>query len=114
MSKKLVEIAREMRAAVAAGGWRLVWLPKGLEIGLHRKEERFRLVVRREGVFPSEQEIEIVSQAFGAPVGTEPARRVVLDWSKGYKRSMYVVELGWTELQSVGRVGQVGQMAAAG
>ena len=78
------------------------------------QEERFLLKVRREGVYPSEREVEIVSQAFGVPVGTEPAQRIAKDWSKGYRRAMYVVELGWTELQSVGRVGQVGQMAAAG
>lgn len=115
MSKKLVEIAKEMRAAVGTRGSRVVWLPRGLEIVLFRNEERFLLKVRREGVYPSEREVEIVCQAFGVPVGTEPAQRIAQDWSKGYKRLMYTVELAWTELPVVSgqAAGVRGQAVAA-
>ena len=100
MSKKLAVIAQEMRAAVGAGGYRLIPLARGLQIGLHRREDRFRLVVRREGVFPSEQEVEIVRQAFGVPeecvaeVGSKteqhPVTKRTIRWQ--------VVELRWREL----------------
>lgn len=113
MSKKLAEIAAEMRAAVGSRGSRVVWLPRGLEIVLIRNEERFLVKVRREGVYPSEQEVEVVSRAFGVPVGTEPVRRTAQDWTKGYRRQMFVVELGWTELPAA-QSGGLRYMAAAG
>jgi hypothetical protein len=118
MKTKLQEIAAGMRQAVGSRGSRVVWLPRGLEIVLMRNEERFVLKVRREGVYPAEREVEIVSQAFGVPVGTEPAQRIAMDWSKGYRRAMYVVEMGWTELPAVdpstARCGAPLRMTAAG
>lgn len=113
--KKLAEIAAEMRVAVdgRATGWTEASLARGLYVAFGHRESRYRLVLRREGVYPSEQEVEIVCQAFGVPVGTEPAQRMSKDWSKGYKRLMYAIELRWTELPAAQSSG-LRYMAAAG
>ena len=117
MAKKLSEIAKEMRAAVDGRtvGWTEAPLARGLLIAFGHREGRYRLVLRREGVYPSEQEMAICCREFGVPLGTEPAQRIAKDWSKGYKRLMYTVELAWTELPVVSgqAAGVRGQAVAA-
>lgn len=77
MTAKLQAIADRMRAAVAAKpfGWVNHTLPGGLDLVLSHNGEKWRLALRREKVYPSEVEADILTRAFGVAEGTEPNRR---------------------------------------
>lgn len=100
-SGKLAEIATTMYSKVIdAGDWDRVKLSHGLDIILHRiSDEQWRLAMAREGVYPSDVEVELVRSAFDVPEEAEEShgekqythpktRRVI-----NYRR----VELTWQE-----------------
>jgi hypothetical protein len=102
MPKRITDIAAEMRADLADQPFsctRPVRLGGGLELLLHRNGPQYRLSLRREGVYPSEQEVGICAAAFGVAEGSEPGRRVQNDLLAGWKRQLHVVDLVWRELE---------------
>lgn len=117
MKTKLQEIATGMRRAVDQKPvcWTEHTLSGGLRVILSHNDERYVLSLRREGVFPSEQEIAILVREFGLPEGTEPRRRQLTE-NKGRTIRWFIVDLGWTELPASGTAtfGQVGRLVTAG
>jgi hypothetical protein len=97
---KLREIADRMRAEIEAApfGHTKQTLGGGLMLALFRNDVRWRLTLRRINVYPSDREVEICSCAFGAPLGTEPTRRL---WPERVSASRsvtwYCVDLMWRE-----------------
>lgn len=67
----LAEVARRMRAEVAAGGSILYALPRGLEVELAHDGPQWELRMRRLMMAPGETEVAICRQAFGAPEEAE-------------------------------------------
>ncbi len=116
MKTKLQEIAAGMRRAVEQKSvcWTEFTLSGGLRLILSRNDERFVLSLRREGVFPSEQEVAVLVREFGLPEGTEPRRRQLTE-NKGRSIRWFIVDLAWTEIPASGTAtfGQVGSYVAA-
>lgn len=73
---RLAAIATTMHRNVArAGAWDQVTLPNGLSIVLHRAtDQRWRLALAREGVYPSDVEAQVVRAAFAVPAAAEETR----------------------------------------
>lgn len=99
---KLPEIAGRMRAALVGrdSGWVQQDLGRGLAIVLSRDGDQYRLAMRREGVYPSIDEVAICSRVFGVPDGSEPVRvtpRKSKSPADGRTVVYYVVELHWRE-----------------
>lgn len=100
-SGKLTEIATTMYSKVIeAGDWDRVKLSHGLDIILHRVDElQWRLAVAREGVYPSDMEVEVVRTAFDVPEAAEEARSEKEYTHPKTKRTIYYrrVEVTWQE-----------------
>lgn len=75
-SGKLAAVAAMMYSKVIdPGDWDRLKLDHGLDIILHRLDEhQWRLAMAREGVYPSDMEVEIVRTAFDVPEAAEEAR----------------------------------------
>ena len=72
---QLAAIATEMYAHVLDGqAWHHRTLRNGLELVLQRKERQWRLALGRDGVMPSEVEVDVVRKAFDVPAAAEPVR----------------------------------------
>lgn len=108
MSSKLALIAEHLRTAVAPKpfGWVNHTLPGGLDLVLSHNGEKWRLALRREKVFPSELEANILTRAFGVAEGTEPKRRQYREVHPNTQRRIQwqIIEYNWieTEPQSIG------------
>lgn len=98
---KLKRIADEMRTRVSAApldkAWTMHTLPGGLDLIYSKAEEQRRLALRRAGVQPSDNEVDICADVFGVPPETPPARYVRKDKAAG--QTYHVVELVWRELE---------------
>ena len=71
----LVAIANDMRTHVERPGWAQQTLPRGLQVIFQRtNDNRLRLAMARETVYPSDVEVELVCAAFGVPEGAEVQR----------------------------------------
>ena len=103
---KLAAIAARMRAAVAAQpyGWTRYTLARGLDLVLSHRAEAWRLALRREEVYPSDQEAAILFRAFGVPEGTEPEKRKQSETHPSTQRRIEwrIVEFNWRETDSDG------------
>lgn len=97
---KLQQIAADMRMAVAKHetGWTAMQLPGGLEMVLSHQAEVWRLALRRERVYPSQTEEEILAQVFGVPEGTEVQRRSKKVPAQGRSVQWCVSEFIWREM----------------
>lgn len=73
---KLASIAAMMYSKVVdVGDWDRFKLVNGLDIILHRvTDTQWRLALAREGVYPSDVEVELLRTAFDAPEAAEEAR----------------------------------------
>ena len=111
---KLAEIADEMRAQLVAGpggspdpdgGQAAVHRPlvRGLQVVLARKGHQSRLALGREGVYPSDTEVEVCRRAFRVPAGAETTKREATSRhpKTGRKIRYLVVELMWLELHTL-------------
>ncbi len=99
-SGALASIATDMYAAVASGqAWHHRILRNGLELVLQRRDQQWRLALGRDGVQPSDVEVETVCKAFDVPAAVEQLRTQVLrTMPKTNRRAIYhVVELYWVE-----------------
>jgi hypothetical protein len=92
-------MAQEMRAAALRTGAVHRPLVKGLQVVLRWEDERWRLALGREGVFPSETEVEVCRRAFAVPEGVETARREASWRHPKTLRAVrwQVVEMSWVE-----------------
>lgn len=114
---KLAEIADEMRAQLGTGPGGSPdpegapngrpaavhrALMRGLQVVLARNGKQWRLALGREGVYPSDVEVEVCRRAFQAPVGAEITRREATSRhpKTGRKIRHLVVELMWLELHT--------------
>jgi hypothetical protein len=75
-SSRLAVIAATMyRNAAIPGAWDRVALPSGLNIILHRvTDQRWRLALARESVYPSDVEVQVIRAAFAVPVDADETR----------------------------------------
>jgi len=98
---KLQIIADHMIAAIAAKpfGWTNNSLPGGLDIVMSRNGDKWRLAIRREKVFPSDTEADIIFHAFAVPVGSEPIRRQFCEAHPTTQRRIEwrIIEWNWIE-----------------
>ncbi len=74
-------------------------LAKGLKVVMQRTHGNWRLALGREGVYPSEMEVEICKAAFRVPVGCAEVRLVKPSVHPKTRRaiSYHVVNLTWVE-----------------
>lgn len=99
---KLSDMATGMKKSLAKAphgyGWVRSMLPGGLEIILDRKHERYRLILRREWVYPSDTEVQVCAEVFGL-ADSEPIRRVVRSTADvtGRKIDWHHVEFTWRQ-----------------
>lgn len=98
MRKSLSEIAGEMLRA--AQTQRTCWAQyRGLWLVLSHDDDRFELSLRREGVFPSEDEVAVWMREFGVPEGSEPQRRQQTTSTAGRPICrLYMVDLRWRQI----------------
>jgi len=98
---KLEQIAGGMRKAIVERpyGWTRHTLPGGLDLVLSHVGERWRLALRREWVYPSDTEAEILSRAFAVAEGTEPERRKHMEKHPSSERQIdwRIIEYNWIE-----------------
>jgi hypothetical protein len=101
MLTKLAQLASAMRTAVAAKstGWTNHTLPGGLDLVLAHKDDAWRLALRREKVYPSVTEADILTRAFGVAEGTEPKRRQYCEVHPDTQRRIQwqIIEYNWIE-----------------
>lgn len=101
MTSKLQILADRLRAAVAAKpvGWVNHTLPGGLDLVLAHDGEKWRLALRREKVYPSESEADILTRVFGVAEGTEPNRRKYCEVHPDTQRRIQwqIIEYNWIE-----------------
>jgi hypothetical protein len=106
MMSKLQEIAERMRTAIVAQsfGWTRKTLPGGLDLVLSHRGENWRLALRREKIYPSDMEAEILFKAFAVAEGTEPEKRQHTEEQPTTKRKIdwRIVEFNWIETDSTG------------
>lgn len=102
---KLQLIADRMIAAIAAKpfGWTSQTLPGGLDIVLSHNGEKWRLAIRREKIFPSDTEAEILFNAFSVADGSEPIRRQYCEVHPTTQRRIewHIIEWNWIENEVV-------------
>lgn len=98
---KLTAIADQIRRQIDAKtfGWVKHTFTGGLEIVVSRNGEKYRLAMRRQNVFPSQTEIDLLLPLFGVAEGTELHWRRVDD---KFSRApsvihWYIVEANWIE-----------------
>ena len=100
-SGKLAALATTMYSKVIEpGDWDRVKLEHGLDIILHRLDDhQWRLAMAREGVYPSDMEVEIVRNAFDVPEAAEEARSEKQYTHPKTKRTINYrrVEVTWQE-----------------
>ena len=97
---RLALLAGEMRDAVESTGRHAHQkLPHGLEIVMQRTDGRWRLAMAREGVWPSDVEVDICRREFHVPEGSvERRKRHSRRHPKTGRQLFYsVVELCWME-----------------
>lgn len=98
---KLSTIAANMRRAVASKpfGYTTVTLPGGLDIVLSHIDDRWRLALRRQGVFPSHAEAEILRSVFAVAEGTEPTpREKTVEHPETHRKIAWkIIEYNWIE-----------------
>jgi hypothetical protein len=97
---RLTLLAGEMRGSVERTGHHAHQkLPHGLEIVMQRTEGRWRLAMAREGVWPSDVEVEVCRHAFHVPDGSlELRKRHLRRHPKTGRQFIYsVVEVYWME-----------------
>ena len=103
MQTKLATLASGMRTAVAAkpAGWVNHTLSGGLDLVLAHNGEKWRLALRREKVYPSETEADILTRAFGVAEGTEPKRRQYCEVHPDTQRRIQwqIIEYNWIETE---------------
>ena len=103
MTSKLQMLAERLRTAVAAKpfGWANHTLPGGLDRVFSHNGEKWRLALRREKVFPSEVEADILTRAFGVAEGTEPKRRQYCEVHPDTQRRIQwqIIEYNWIEAE---------------
>ena len=99
MGEKLEGMAAEMRTLLqgSQAQWVQRRLPRGLEIVLQRKGERWRLALARPDVWPSDDEIANCLRAFKLLDLVEEQHRLP---AKG-RQPYYVVEMCWREAEVV-------------
>lgn len=99
---KLASVAAMMYSKVVdVGDWDRFKLTNGLDIILHRvTDSQWRLAMAREGVYPSEVEVELLRTAFDVPEAAEEARSEKSHTHPKTKRQISYrrVELTWQEL----------------
>lgn len=97
---KLQAIADGMRQTIQdrPKAWTPYRLAGGLQMILAHDGLSWRLILRRENVFPSNNEIEICAAVFGAPEGTTPVQRKYSEMSGGMTTRWHAVELNWREI----------------
>jgi hypothetical protein len=104
MTLKLEMIAARLRTAVAAKpfGWANHTLPGGLDLVLSHNGEKWRLALRREQVYPSEVEAEILTRVFGVAEGTDPKRRQYCEVHPDTQRRIQwqIIEYNWIEAEA--------------
>lgn len=98
---KLNTIAQEMRQTLSAKSTGAVSKPlaRGLTVVMQRVEGRWRLALGREGVDPSDMEVEICKAAFKVPTGAWE-ERLIKDYTHPKTRrtiKYHVVNLKWVE-----------------
>lgn len=92
--KRLTAIAHDMRAHIEQAGAAYSYrrLSRGLEICLNKPDPhqpaRYRLAAARTGQPPSPQELDILSEAFGAHG----------DWAVATKKDRHVAEITWRQI----------------
>ena len=97
---RLSLLAGEMRDAVESTGRHAHQkLPHGLEIVMQRTDGRWRLAMAREGVWPSDVEVEVCLREFHVPDGSPERRRHhSRRHPKTGRQVVYsVVEVNWME-----------------
>ena len=100
---KLNRLAGEIRQRLEAKGDAAALhrpLPHGLQVVMQRQDRhRWRLALGREGVYPSDTEVEICRKAFAVPEAAELAKRTARFCHPKSKRviTYYVAELTWVE-----------------
>ena len=74
-------------------------LARGLKVVMQRTQGNWRLALGREGVYPSEQEIEICRAAFHVPAGCAESMRVAFSVHTKTRRTIqyHVVDMTWRE-----------------
>jgi hypothetical protein len=104
MTSKLDALAARLRTAVAAKpfGWVNHTLQGGLDIVLSHNGEKWRLALRREKVFPSDVEADILTRAFAVAEGTEPQRRQFCEAHPSTQRRIEwrSIEYNWREVET--------------
>jgi hypothetical protein len=79
-------------------------LPQGLQLVMQRQDRnRWRLALGREGVYPSDTEIETCRRAFAVPDAAELTRRTApYQHPKTQRRiTYYIAELTWREADAL-------------
>ena len=98
---KLSDIADTMRHSAESRpfGYVRTTLPGGLDIVLSHIEEKWRLALRREKVFPSDTELRICQPLFGVPEGTDARFRQHSETHPTTNRRItwQIVEFKWIE-----------------
>lgn len=98
---KLAAIATNMYSIVIdPGQWTRTKLAHGLDIILHRvDEQQWRLAMAREGVYPSDAEVQIVRSVFDVPAAAEEARSEKVHCHPKTRRQINYrrVEITWQE-----------------
>jgi hypothetical protein len=100
---RLMTIADDMRDTLETQGDEAALhrpLPHGLQIVMQRRDRHhWRLALGREGIYPSDTEIETCRRAFHVPEAAEIARRTAQyrHPKSGRTITYYVAELTWVE-----------------
>lgn len=98
---KLNDLAKEMRSDLEMKPQGAIYKPlaRGLKVVMQRTQGNWRLALGREGVDPSEMEIEICKAAFRVPPGCHEERVKKPSVHPKTKRTIqyHVVNLTWRE-----------------
>jgi hypothetical protein len=98
----LQQTAQSMRLQLLSknNDWKYVALPRGLHIVLQRTGRAWRLALAREGVYPSEDEVQICHRSFAVPEGAEVALNVQMRPHPKTKQTQQfnIVEARWREV----------------
>lgn len=98
---KLNDVAKGMRSDLEAKEQGAIYKPlaRGLKVVMQRTAGQWRLALGREGVYPSEMEIDICRAAFHVPAGCEESRTVKPSVHPKTRRTIqyHVVNMTWRE-----------------
>ena len=78
---KFNQVAADLQHQAVQDGYARIRLPRGLALSLSIKEEGQRvLAAGRPDAYPSPDELDTVTRAFGVPVSTDPAKHNIGGW----------------------------------